>query len=402
MNGLERLEREYDVVIVGARVAGAATAMLLARAGLRVLAAERSPEGSDTISTHALMRGAVLQLSKWGLLPALEAAGTPAIRTTTFHYGSETLAIPIKARDGVDALIAPRRTVLDPLLVAAARAAGATVLHGVRAVDLVRDATGRVRGVVLAGRECARVQVRAGIVVGADGIHSNVAGLAGAAMRHVARHSSPNIYRYVPDLDLDGYHWHYAEGVSAGGIPTNGGLTAVFAAVPRERYERERPGGLAPLFARALAEAAPELAARAREARVSGPTRAFGGEPGFLRRAHGPGWALVGDAGAFRDPITSHGIADALRDAEWLANAIVSGTSAALDEYEAARDDLMRDLIRVSDAIASFDWTLGEVRNLHLELSRHMARGVEALLRGPQSVGAGAGTVPGVAAGARA
>ena len=69
----------YDVVVVGARVAGAATAMRLAREGVRVLVLERSREGSDTLSTHALMRGAVLQLARWGLVPALEAAGTPAV-----------------------------------------------------------------------------------------------------------------------------------------------------------------------------------------------------------------------------------------------------------------------------------------------------------------------------------
>ncbi len=101
MSSIERLRSSYDVVVVGARVAGASTAMLLARLGLRVLAVEQARYGSDTLSTHALMRGGVLQLHRWGLLPLVEAAGTPCIRSTSFHYGDEEVAIAIKPRNGI-------------------------------------------------------------------------------------------------------------------------------------------------------------------------------------------------------------------------------------------------------------------------------------------------------------
>ena len=383
---LDGLRSRYDVVVVGARVAGAATAMRLARAGLRVLAVDRSPEGSDTLSTHALMRGSVLQLARWGLLPAIEAAGTPAIRTTTFHYGDEVVPIPIKSRDGVDALRAPRRTILDPVLVAAARAAGADVRHRMRVRDLLRDSHGRVCGVLVSRGSGAPVRVHAGIVVGADGMHSLVANLAGAEIHRLGSHAAPTLYRYMRGGPPDGYHWYYRPGVSAGAIPTNGGLHNVFVALPRGRYERERTSGLEPMFARALAEAAPELAARMTVDPLAGPIRGFDGEPGFLRQPYGPGWALVGDAGAFRDPITSHGISDALRDAEWLADAIARGGEQSLAEYGAARDELMRDMIPISDRVASFEWTLDEVRALHLELSRVMSRGVEAILLGARGL----------------
>ena len=76
----------YDVVVVGGRVAGASTALLLARAGPRVALVDRRRPGSDTVSTHGLMRAGVLQLSRWGLLDRVVAAGTPPIRSTTFHY----------------------------------------------------------------------------------------------------------------------------------------------------------------------------------------------------------------------------------------------------------------------------------------------------------------------------
>jgi len=106
--------------------------MLLARAGHRVLVVDRGRYGTDTLSTHALMRGAVVQLHRWFVLPAVIAAGTPPVTQATFFYGDESVSVPIKPRDGIDALYAPRRDVLDRLLVDAARAAGAEVRFGVR------------------------------------------------------------------------------------------------------------------------------------------------------------------------------------------------------------------------------------------------------------------------------
>src|SRR5438067_13571319 len=107
------LNDAYDVVVVGARCAGAATAMLLARRGMTVLLFDRDRRGADTLSTLAMMRAGVLQLGRWELLGEVRAAGTPAIRSTSFVYGDEVVTVPIKARDGIDALYAPRRPVLD-------------------------------------------------------------------------------------------------------------------------------------------------------------------------------------------------------------------------------------------------------------------------------------------------
>ena len=101
--------QHYDVIIAGARCAGAATALLLARQGARVLVLDKSRYGTDTLSTHALMRGAVLQLHRWGLLPAVAGAGTPPVRSTTFHLADAVTTIPVKPRHGVEALYAPRR-----------------------------------------------------------------------------------------------------------------------------------------------------------------------------------------------------------------------------------------------------------------------------------------------------
>ena len=105
----------------------------------------------------------------------------------------------------------------------------------------------------------------------------------------------------------------------------------------------------------------------------------FPGHPGFIRRSSGPGWALVGDASYFKDPITAHGITDALRDAELLARAIIAGTAAAFAEYETLRLDLSRQLFEVTDRIASFQWTDDELAALHKAFSKEMAREVHVL-----------------------
>lgn len=370
----------YDAVVVGARVAGASTAMLLARRGLRVLAVDRARAGSDTLSTLALMRGGVLQLSRWGLLPQVLSAGTPAVRRTTFHYGEEDIAIDIKPRDGVEALYAPRRTVLDPILVEGARASGAEVRHGVRLVELVRGPRGRVNGLVLEDPRRGRELVRTDIVIGADGRDSLVARLAGASIRCEGVHAAGNVFGLFRGLELDGFHWYYRPFVSAGSIPTNDGATVVFASMPGERFWQEVRFSLSEGHRRVVEEAAPELAARLGDAERVGGFHGFGGVPGFVRQSHGSGWALVGDAAHFKDPLTAHGITDALRDAELLARAVATGTESALAGYEADRDDLSKGLFDVTDRIASFTWDLPAVKALHLALSKEMNREVEALL----------------------
>jgi flavin-dependent dehydrogenase len=186
------------------------------------------------------------------------------------------------------------------------------------------------------------------------------------------------IYTRVRDLNVDGYHWHYVPGATLGVIPTNNGETVVFAAAARDRFmgdlRRDLPAG----FHAIVRETSPELAAALGAAPLS-PYRAFAGLPGFLRPAWGPGWALVGDAGYFKDPITAHGITDALRDAELLAHAIVRGTDAALAEYQALRDQLSVSLFAITDEIASFAWDLPRVQALHKSLSEEMNREVSLL-----------------------
>lgn len=370
----------YDAVVVGARCAGAATALLLARRGLRVLAVERSRHGSDTLSTHALMRAGVLQLHRWGVLPAIVAAKTPPITRTAFHYGDEVVEVEIRPRDGVDALYAPRRTVLDALLQEAAWSAGAEVLFGARVVDLPRDGDGRVRGAAVQGPDGAVEEVAADLVIGADGLRSTVARLVDAETLVRGRHASGVIFGYWPDLPVEFTHWHYRPGMGAGVIPTNDGRVCLFVSTSSDRYRDELRTDLEGSYRRLVAELDPELAAALPDSFAPGSLRAFTGAPGHLRRSSGPGWALVGDAGYFKDPITAHGMTDALRDAELLARAVCRGGEDALSAYQAERDELARPFLEISDRIAAYDWTLEEVKPLHMAMSREMNREVALLL----------------------
>jgi 2-polyprenyl-6-methoxyphenol hydroxylase-like FAD-dependent oxidoreductase len=369
----------YDAVVVGARCAGAATAMLLAREGLSVLVVDRSRHGADTLSTHALMRGGVLQLHRWGLLDAVEAAGTPVVRSTSFHYADEVIRIALKARDGIEGLYAPRRNVLDPVLADGARDAGAELVYGTRLVNLARADDGRVDGVVLEDAQGRLRCIGAEIVIGADGLRSTVADLVKAERYRTGRHSTGVVFGYFSGLEDDGYHWHYRPGVSVGIIPTNEKLTCVFASMPARRFGEEIRFDPSAGFDRVLEECSPELATAVKGGRRSGNLRGFAGQVGFFRQAWGRGWALVGDAAYFKDPITAHGITDALRDAELLARAVVEGSPDSLADYQATRDAMATGLFEVTDEIASFEWNLPAVKEMHLRLSGEMKKEVAAL-----------------------
>jgi flavin-dependent dehydrogenase len=394
------MSADYDAVVVGGRVAGASTAMLLARAGARVALVDRALYGSDTISTHGLMRAGVLQLSRWGLLDKVIAAGTPPIRRTVFHYaGAEPEQVSIRSTAGVDALYAPRRRVLDPLLVDAAAEAGAEVRHEAPVTALLRDDNGRVRGIRTQGRSGGCVDLRATITVGADGIRSTIANEVGAPVVRRGSAQSAFLYRYYADARPVGYELGYAIGSAAGLIPTNDGLTCVFVGTTPTRMRALRRDGTEHAFGTLLAQTAPLLADQVASAQPIDRLHGWAGVPGFVRRSWGPGWALVGDAGYYNDPITMHGMTDALRDAELLTGEILAALTAevpesvALARYQATRERLSSRFREATETVASYDWDLEQLRTLLRRVSSAMSDEVEHLWSRPVSR-IGSGSVP--------
>ena len=358
-----QLATDYDVVVVGSRVAGASTAMLLARQGHRVLMVDRVRMPSDVVSTHAVLRSGVLQLKRWGILDRVVEAGTPPIQDIVLGFGEERIGFQVKDEYGVDTLYAPRRTVLDQIVVEAAVDAGAEFAEATRMVDLLHDG-GRVSGIV-AGSNGRETRVSSRIVIGADGVWSRTAELVDAPAYE--RHPATNAvtYAYYDGVDVPGFWFQFTPGVNAGVIPTNDGLSCVFVGRPTQEIGRFRADPQAE-FDRLLRRAGEDLSQRVGSgSRVTG-FRGTDGLPGFLRQPWGPGWALVGDAGYTKDPISAHGISDAMRDAELCARAIDQALSTpgdaqeAMGEYQTTRDRLSREMFRESMALARYEWDANE------------------------------------------
>lgn len=378
--------RAYDVVVVGGRVAGASTALLLARAGASVVLVERGGGAHDTISTHALMRAGVLQLSRWGVLDRVVAAGTPPVRHTVFDYpDGKRVEVSIRGSHGVDALYAPRRTLLDPLLLELAVEAGVDVRRGTHVVAVTRGAGGRVTGVATTGPSGHAELLRADLVVGADGLRSTVAREVAAPTVRRGRTASAVLYRYVRGLDVTGYEWHYGDRAAAGLIPTNDDAICVFASTTPSRLRQLRGAGRESAYRAVLEAATPGLGELVGTATDMSRMRGWRGVAGHVRQSWGPGWALVGDAGYYKDPITAHGITDALRDAELLAEAIGSATGGgpearlAMAAYQQTRDRLSRSMWEATEEVAGYAWDAPRARTLLRAVSASMSDEVDHL-----------------------
>ena len=352
----------HDVVIVGARAAGAATALLLARRGYDVVLVDRDFFPSDTVSTHQIARPGVVQLHRWGLLGAVLDSGAPAIRQISFRALGESVTRVVKHSAGVDLLVAPRRYILDTLIAEAAANAGARIRLGVT-VDGVRfDDAGRAAGVHGRDRNGTPVDVLARLVIGADGLRSRVARAVRAEVIEDRGAPGATQYAYFTGPGWDGIELIVAERALVGVFPTHHEHACIWICSPTEdaRQARRRAASREDAFAAQLQRSAPELAERLRAGRRTSPVTGMLRAPNYLRQAHGPGWALVGDAGYHRDPLTGHGLSDAYRDAELLAAALGRamcgdlGPDVALAGYQWERDRALRRVFDLTVALAGY------------------------------------------------
>jgi 2-polyprenyl-6-methoxyphenol hydroxylase-like FAD-dependent oxidoreductase len=317
--------------------------MLLARRGIRVLGVDRAHFPSDTVSTHFMWPRTTSLLAKWGLLDQLAATGCPPIHRVTVDFGPVAISGRPSAVEGTGIMFSPRRTVLDQLLVSAARAAGAEMHDGVTLRGLLWD-RGRVVGAQLQDNEGAVSECSATLVVGADGIWSTVGRAANAAAEIEHPSLTCGYYAYWSGVATDGVEFYLREGRDILVFPTHEGLTCIWAGRSRKDWDIYRKS-VEPCYLEVIATA-PNLSERlARSERVT-PFKGTSKLPNFYRRSFGPGWALAGDAAYHRDPLAGMGIGDAFLSAQLLADVLaerLGADTATLDSALSGYQTAFRD-----------------------------------------------------------
>lgn len=347
--------RDVDVVVIGARAAGAAHARLLAESGFSVLVVDRCKRGSDTVSSHTITRGGARQLARWGLLDRLVATGTPGISRSFLRFGREELALDIRSVGSGPGVICPRRWKLDAMLAQAAMEAGAEFRYETTFRDVIRDDAGGVFGVRLSDPEGRQYSVSANFIVGADGVNSPFARRVGAKETTFTTSKHMHFYGYldVPSKDLSRNEnlFAFSTDLCVGLTPTDQGLTTVIVSGDAARIGAEIDALGADKALVSLANTC--LRKPVIDAPPAERTRLFPGYPTMRRQSAGPGWALIGDAGQFRDPVTAHGITDAFRDAEHLARHLAE-TGFDAKGYENERNAVSDPIFRLTAEMARF------------------------------------------------
>ncbi len=365
----------FDAIVVGARCAGSPTAMLLARAGYRVLLLDRAVFPSDTLSTHLVHQPGVAALARWGLLDRVRDSGCPPLEQAVYEVGDIRIEGCGRGVDGQQAGYAPRRRVLDAILVEGAGAAGVEIRERCSVQALLHDESGRVIGVE-GTHEGRGFTERAHLVIGADGMRSTVARLCDAPFTAWNPRATCAYYAYWEDVPAR-FELNERPGSWVAAVPTNDGATLVLAYFPQSRFESVRTDALG-AYLEQIRTTAPSLFERLQGRRHIERLRGTGDQQNFFRQAAGPGWALVGDAGHHKDSITARGISDAFFQAESLVRHLGDGlhhpghVDAALRSYAQQRDESLREGYEATLAVARL-----EVHEQRLALLRAVRRDPE-------------------------
>jgi 2-polyprenyl-6-methoxyphenol hydroxylase-like FAD-dependent oxidoreductase len=358
----------YDAIIVGSRVAGSATAMLLARCGHRVLVVDRATFPSDTISTHIIWQQGVNRLIEWGLEDRLKALNAPPITTLELDPGPGALRATLPPVGRATTAYAPRRKLLDKMLLDAAGEAGAEIREGFGVEEVVFDGD-RVAGIRGRGRSNGTIEERAKIVIGADGVYSTLARAVQAPEYNVKPALACWYYSYWSGIFTGTLRFFSRAGRAFGLVPTNDGLLCIAVAWPKARFEEVRAdieNHYLGTFDLAPASVKEEVRSARREERFYG----IGHVPNYFRKPYGPGWALVGDAGYHKDPILAQGISDAFRDASLLSEALDdvfagrAGEDEALAGYESTRNKAVEAIYEMNAEYAALEKLPPEMETL--------------------------------------
>jgi flavin-dependent dehydrogenase len=348
----------YDAIVVGARCAGSPTTMLLARKGHRVLLLDKAGFPSDTLSAHYIHQPGVAKLYRWGLLDKVVASGCPPVERQVFDVGPFALTGTPPPADGITAGYAPRRTILDKILLDAAVDAGADVREHFAVEEIVTDGE-RVTGIRGRSPGGSLVQDEARIVIGADGMRSMIAQMVSAPTYSEQPASACTYYTYWSNVPMTAVELYPRPERMVIAAPTNDGLTMIIIYWPKTAFPQVR-ADIEGQFMRALDMIA-SFAERVRAGSRAEKFRGTADLSGFFRRPYGPGWALVGDAGYHKDPITAQGITDGFRDAELLADAIDDtfagrlSTEDALAGYEQKRNEAVMPMYQLTCDLAKLE-----------------------------------------------
>jgi 2-polyprenyl-6-methoxyphenol hydroxylase-like FAD-dependent oxidoreductase len=327
---------EFDVIIAGARCAGAALATHVARAGLSVAVLDSAPLGSgQPNSTHLIQPPGMDELDLIGVGDQVREL-TPALHAVRMRFDDEVTTFSYGAGRAAHCL---RRASLDGRLQHAASEAGATLMAETRVVGLLRTDDGTVNGVEAQQRGGRALRLNARLVVGADGRKSSVAKLVGAD--EYLGYDAPRgcywaYWRRPPNCDPHVLHNCFSADDQRVVFPTDGELMLIATAPPVDRARAWRTDHTA-AYLEDILSYSPIASLLDSDGPVS-EVRGLVKSRYFFRTAAGPGWALVGDAGHHKDFIIGLGISDALRDARELATAITGADPTLIDRFWRQRD----------------------------------------------------------------
>jgi 2-polyprenyl-6-methoxyphenol hydroxylase-like FAD-dependent oxidoreductase len=335
---------EYDIIIIGARVAGSIVATLLGEAGHRVLVLDRATFPSDTLSTHFFRAPSFRAFEKIGVFDEVQATA-PRLTVNYNVIDGIVFPEPVDRPDDYPFYLCIRRITLDDILVRRTKKTPNVELREGALVNGLLYEDGRVSGVRWKEAGQKR-EATAKAVVGADGLRSFLAKEVEAQAEHeepVHRAMYFAYYRGIEAQEGPAAEFHYFENSLAYCFPSDNDLTLLAVSVPIDQFKefKRDPEGRFWSELESMSDLAPRLGNAERE----GPVQGTGSIPGYLRIPYGEGWALVGDAGMVMDPWSGQGIDQASTHAVYLAGHLgdfLSGEQdweTAMRAYHKARNE---------------------------------------------------------------
>jgi len=315
------MEPDYDVIIVGARVAGSITATLLGEHGHRVLLLDRAHFPSDTLSTHFFRSPALKSFERMGVFDEVQSSA-PHMVDMFNDIDGHTWTEPVVDKDNLNYFLCVRRITLDAILSRRAQKESNVDFHqGARFTDVIRE-NGLVTGVVWSD-DTGEHQATARVVVGADGFYSQVAKSVEPTMEDfepVRRAMYFSYFQNLPPLERPTAEFYFRGDHLVYVFATDENLTLIAVSVPIAEFELYRKDAKTEMFS--VLESLPDLLPRLKSAEMVVPIKGAGNIPCYLRVPYGDGWALVGDSGLVFDPWSGQGIDHASQHAVMLADVL--------------------------------------------------------------------------------